>query len=106
MEINISLSLLLSIGGIVASVAATLAIVKTKVSRMEQVLESYEDRINELRDAHSRYQADEAVKIALLESNQETHAKELAELKSDIKIIMSNVQEIKEAIITVKKGDK
>ena len=106
MEINISLSLLLSIGGIVASVAATLAIVKTKVSRMEQVLETYEDRIDELRDAHSRYQADEAVKIALLESNQETHAKELAELKSDIKIIMSNVQEIKEAIITVKKGDK
>ncbi len=106
MEINISLSLLLSIGGIVASVAATLAIVKTKVSRMEQTLEAYESRIDELRDAHSRYQADEAVKIALLESNQETHAKELAELKSDIKIIMSNVQEIKEAIITVKKGDK
>ena len=106
MEINISLSLLLSIGGIVASVAATLAIVKTKVARMEQTLEAYEGRIDDLRDAHSRYQADEAVKIALLESNQETHAKELAELKSDIKIIMSNVQEIKEAIITVKKGDK
>lgn len=105
MEINISLSLLLSIGGIVASVAAALAIVKTKVARMEQSLEAYENRLNDVRDANSRYQADEAVKIALLESNQEAHARELAELRGDIKTIMSTVQEIKEAIITVKKGD-
>ena len=105
MEINISLSLLLSIGGIVASVASTLAIVKTKVAKMEDLVESYEGKIDDLRDAHARYQSDEAVKIALLESNQEAHARELAELKSDIKTIMNNVQEIKEAILTVKKGE-
>lgn len=106
MEINISLSVLLSIGGIVASIAATLAIVKTKVAKMEDTLVEYEKRIDGIRDAHSRYQSDEAVKIALLESNQEAHARELAELKGDIKTIMNNVQEIKEAILTVKKGDK
>lgn len=106
MEINVSLSLLLSIGGIVASVAATLAIVKTKVARMEELLSAYDKRIEGLRDNYSRYQADEAVKIALLESNQEAHARELAELKDNIKVIMNNVQEIKEAILTVKKGEK
>lgn len=106
MEINVSLSILLSIGGIVASVAATLAIVKTKVAQMEEVVQSYEGRIGELHERCTRYQTDEAVKIALLESNQEAHARELSELKSDIKTIMSNVQEIKEAILTVKKGDK
>lgn len=54
----------------------------------------------------SRYREDEKVRIALLESNQEAHAKELAEIKSDIKTTMVNVQEIKEAILTLKKGEK
>lgn len=53
-----------------------------------------------------RYREDEKVRIALLESNQEAHAKELAEIKSDIKTTMVNVQEIKEAILTLKKGEK
>lgn len=54
----------------------------------------------------ARYREDEKVRIALLESNQEAHAKELAEIKSDIKTTMVNVQEIKEAILTLKKGEK
>lgn len=54
----------------------------------------------------SRYREDEKVRIALLESNQEAHARELAEIKSDIKTTMVNVQEIKEAILTLKKGEK
>lgn len=106
MEINISLSVLLSVGGIIASVAATFAIMKTKVARIEEMLNMYEKRIEEIRETSSRYQADETVRIALLERNQEAHAKELAELKGDIKVIMTNVQEIKEVVITVKKGDK
>lgn len=54
----------------------------------------------------NRYREDEKVRIALLESNQEAHARELAEIKSDIKTTMVNVQEIKEAILTLKKGEK
>lgn len=54
----------------------------------------------------ARYREDEKVRIALLESNQEAHARELAEIKSDIKTTMVNVQEIKEAILTLKKGEK
>lgn len=104
MEINISVSLLLSIGGIVASVAATLAIVKTKVARMEETIGTFDKRIEEIRESHARYEASEAVKIALIEKNQEDHEKELADLKSDIKTIKDNVQDIKEALI--KKGEK
>lgn len=58
------------------------------------------------KDDLSRYREDEKVRIALLESNQEAHARELAEIKSDIKTTMVNVQEIKEAILTLKKGEK
>lgn len=93
MEINLSLSLLLSIGGIVASVASSLAIVKTKLSQMES---SFDEKRKEIDMMN--------VKIALLESNQEHHEKELAEMKSDIKTIMSNVQDIREAVIKTKKG--
>lgn len=105
MELDFSLSLLLSIGGIVASVASSMAIVKTKVASMEELVDNQERRMETLRDNLNRYQSDENVKIALLESNQEAHAKELAELKSDIKTIMNNVQDIKEAVLKVKKGE-
>lgn len=103
MELNVSLSVLLSIGGIVASVAASIAIVKTKVNAIEETLSSFEKRINDVRDSFNRYQSEENVKVALLESNQEAHARELAELKSDIKTIMANVQDIKEAVLKVRK---
>lgn len=100
---ELSASLLLSIGGIIASVATAFAIVKTKVAQIETTLSSYDKKIEDLRDKYASNQSDEAVKIALLERNQEAHGKELAEVKSDIKTIMNNVQEIKEAL--VKKGE-
>lgn len=106
MELEVSLSVLLSVGGIVASVAATLAIVKTKVSQMEELLKATERKIEDLRETYASRKTDEAVKISLLEERQMIHAKELAEVKGDIKTIMTNVQDIKEAIITVKKGNK
>lgn len=93
MEINLSLSLLLSIGGIVASVASALAIVKTKLSQMESLLEEKRKEIDMMN-----------VRIALLESNQEHHEKEMTEIKSDIKTIMSTVQDIREVVIKTKKG--
>ena len=93
MELNLSVSLLLSIGGIVASVASSLAMVKTKLSQIES---SFDEKRREIDTMN--------VKIALLESNQEHHEKELAEMKSDIKTIMSTVQDIREVVIKTKKG--
>lgn len=93
MELNLSASLLLSIGGIVASVASSLAMVKTKLSQIES---SFDEKRREIDTMN--------VKIALLESNQEHHEKELAEMKSDIKTIMSTVQDIREVVIKTKKG--
>lgn len=84
----------------IVSIASAFAVVKTKVARMEEELEDYKKLVDTLRDELNRSREDERVRIALLESNQEAHAKELAEVKSDIKTIMGNVQEIKEAVIT------
>lgn len=104
MELNLSLTLLLSIGGMVASVASSIAIVKTKVSAMENIVSSYKSELNDFRDELNRFQSDERVRVALLEQNQEHHAKELAELRVDVKTIVSDVQAIKEAVLTTK-GD-
>ena len=105
MDINLSMSLLITIGGIIASVASAFAIVSNKVAVLEQEIEGYKRTVEQLKDELNRYREDEKVRIAILESNQEAHAKELAEIKSDIKTTMVNVQEIKEAILTIKKGE-
>lgn len=106
MELNVSLSLLISLGGILVSTASAFAIVKTKVSQLEEETEGMKRMVELQKEDLARYREDEKVRIALLESNQEAHAKELAEIKSDIKTTMVNVQEIKEAILTLKKGEK
>lgn len=104
MELSVNISILFSIGTMIVSIASAFAVVKTKVARMEEELNSYKKLVEELREELNHNREDERVRIALLESNQEAHAKELAEVKSDIKTIMGNVQEIKEAVIT--KGAK
>jgi len=106
MELNVSLSLLISLGGILVSTASAFAIVKTKVTTLEEGFDMIKKIVETNKDDLSRYREDEKVRIALLESNQEAHARELAEIKSDIKTTMVNVQEIKEAILTLKKGEK
>jgi hypothetical protein len=106
MELNVSLSLLISLGGILVSTASAFAIVKTKVTTLEEGFDMIKKIVETNKEDLSRYREDEKVRIALLESNQEAHAKELAEIKSDIKTTMVNVQEIKEAILTLKKGEK
>lgn len=100
MEVSLNITILFSIGTMIVSIASAFAVVKTKVARMEEELEDYKKLVDTLRDELNRSREDERVRIALLESNQEAHAKELAEVKSDIKTIMGNVQEIKEAVIT------
>jgi len=67
---------------------------------MEEELNEYKRLVEAIRDELNHYREDERVRIAILESNQENHARELAEVKSDIKTIMGNVQEIKEAVLT------
>lgn len=98
------LSLMISIGGIVASVASAMAITKTKVAAMETIVSEQEKRFDALRSDVQEYKSGENIRIALLERNQEAHSKELEELKSDIKTIMANVQDIKEVVLKIKKG--
>lgn len=103
MDWQLSISALLSIGGIVASVASSTAVVRTKVVSLEKELGETRKESEELRDKLYKYTSDENVKIAVLEKNQANHDKELSEMKGDIKTIKDSVQEIKEAVI--KKGD-
>lgn len=100
MEIDLSLSLLISIGGIIASCASAFAIVKTKVAHVEDSVKSLEKRIDDMAER----QSDEKIELALLKTNQANFEREMAEIKADVKTTMTTVQEIKEAVITAKKG--
>lgn len=101
MDLTLSLSLCITIGGILVSVATAFAVVKTKVSALEQELEEVKAMAARLKEDRE----DEKVRVALLERNQAAHSDELAEIKSDIKTTMKVVQEIKETLIKFKKGD-
>ena len=104
MDWQISISVLLSIGGIVASVASSTAVVRTKVVNLEKELTEVRKDNDSIRERLYEYTSNENAKIAVLERNQENHDKELDEMKADIKTIKESVQEIKEAVI-LKKGD-
>lgn len=101
-----TISLIISIGGIVASVASAIAIVKTKIAHLEGVIEEFESETKTLREVYSKTIAGMDVRIALLEKTQQTHEKELTEMKLDIKSIMTTVNEISVTIKTAlkKKG--
>lgn len=101
-----SLSILITIGGIIASVATAFAIVKTKVARMDVVLDELSSEIRAVREEANRMYSDHGVKIAVIENNLKTQEKELIEIKSDVKTIMSNVQDIKEVLVAVSKARK
>lgn len=106
MDLELSTSILITLGGLVASIASAFAIVKTKVAALEKELEGYKNMVEQLKEELQHYREDERVRIAVIESNQEAHAKELDEIKADIKTTMNTVQEIKEAVLTLKKGEK
>lgn len=105
MQIDLNISLLITIGGMLTSVASAFAIVKTKVAVLEKEITSYKDTVARLKEELQHYREDERVRIAVIESNQETHARELDEIKTDIKATRKDVQEIKEAVLTLKKGE-
>ena len=106
MDLTLSLSMAITIGGILVSVATAFAVVKTKVNAIEEELNEAKAMATKLKEELDRYREEDRVRIALLEQNQAAHSTELAEIKSDIKTTMKNVQEIKEAILTLKKGEK
>lgn len=101
MDLTLSLSLCITIGGILVSVATAFAVVKTKVNALEQELEEMRAMVEKLKEDRE----DEKIHVAILERNQAAHTDELAEIKSDIKTTMKVVQEIKETLITFKKGE-
>ena len=90
MDLTLSLSLCITIGGILVSVATAFAVVKTKVSALGDEVEEAKKMAIKLKDERE----DLKVRIAVLERNQAAHTDELAEIKSDIKTTMKNVQEI------------
>ena len=100
MDLTLSLSLCITIGGILVSVATAFAVVKTKVTALEQELEEAKLLVEKLKEDRE----EEKVRVAILERNQAAHTDELAEIKSDIKTTMKVVQEIKETLIAFKKG--
>lgn len=101
MDLTLSLSLCITIGGILVSVATAFAVVKTKVTALEQELEEVKLLVEKLKEERE----EEKIRIAILERNQAAHTDELAEIKSDIKTTMKVVQEIKETLIAIKKGE-
>lgn len=104
MEEGLDISLIISIGGVIASVASSMAISKTKVARLENAVDALENKHDSLVNTLSDYKANGNVKIAVLEKSQENLEKEMMEIKGDIKTIMTNVADIKEVILKVKKG--
>lgn len=102
---DLSLSILVSLGGIVASVASAFAIVRTKVTHIEEEIAMERGKSGEVQKEIEALRTDTAVQMAILKSNQDNHDKLLADMKLDIKTILSDVQDVKEALIKVKKGE-
>lgn len=103
MDTTLSISLLISLGGTVASVATAFAVVKTKVSSLEQEFEKLRRTVVMQQEEMASYREDEKIRIALIEKNQENHLKEMEEIKSDLKTAVEGIQQIKEVLI--KKGE-
>lgn len=106
MEQGIDISLIISIGGVIASIASSFAVAKTKVANLEKKVDHLENSNSSLANTLNEYRASGNVKIAVLEKNQENLEREITEIKEDIKTIMGTVQDIKEVVITTKKGAK
>lgn len=102
MDTTISLSLLISLGGTVASIATAFAVVKTKVGNLEEEFEKLRKTVESQQEEMASYREDEKIRIALIERNQETHNKEFEEIKTTLKTAADDIQTIKEALI--KKG--
>lgn len=101
MDLTLSLSMCMTIGGVLVSVTTAFAVVKTKVAALEQELEEMRAMVEKLKEDRE----EEKIHVAILERNQAAHTDELAEIKSDIKTTMKVVQEIKETLIAFKKGE-
>ena len=117
MNLDLNIPVLISLGGVVASLASAVAVSKVKTDDLNRHMDAHlqefvsarsklEKEIIDLREEYTSARSNEATKIALLEQNQVFHEKELQGIKADIKTIMNNVQEIKEAVIKVKKGNQ
>lgn len=106
MEITTSISMLITIGGIIVSIATAFAIVKTKVAHIELLINELSDEIRGVREEANRMYSEHGVKIAVLEKSQETQEKELEEMKADIKEVKSDVKEVLVTLSEARKGGK
>ena len=103
MDITVSVSLLITLGGMLVSIASAFAIVKTKVTALEREFEEAKKMIDSQKEEIAEYRENEKVRLALIEKNQESHNKEMSEIKEDVKTTMLIVQKIERVLI--KKGE-
>lgn len=102
MDTTLSISLLISVGGIIASIATAFAVVKTKVNDLVTEFEGLKESMRVLQEEVVQEREDAKIRIAIIERNQETHNKEFEEIKLTLKTAADNIQTVKEALI--KKG--
>lgn len=102
-DLTIGLSLLITVGGMIASIASAFAITKTKVAQIEAQFDDYKTYYRELESDIQNYNESEKVRIAVLENKQAILAEQVAEIKSDIKTTMTDVQEIKTIVLALRK---
>lgn len=113
---ELTIPILISLGGVVASVASSLAVEKVRAETLGKKIDAHiqesaqnrmetDKNILDLRNEWHDMRTDNATRIALLEQDYKFHEQELQSIKTDIKSIMNNVQEIKEAVIKAEKGE-
>lgn len=91
---ELGIELVISLITTAVSITSAFVIVKTKVAHIEEELKAVRDKADALDDEIDRYREDEKVRMAVVEATQAAHAKELAELKQDIKTLMGSVSEL------------
>lgn len=95
---ELGIELVISLITTAVSITSAFVIVKTKVTHIEDEMKDLRQKTDALDDEIDRYREDEKVRMAVVEATQAAHAKELAELKQDIKSLMSSVQELSSSV--------
>ena len=101
---NLDVSIALTIGGMIVSITAAFVIVRSRVNVLESEIRRLNETLKELQKDLTKYRDDERLIVKELQVKTQSHDTMLSEIKDDIKTTMNNVQEIKEAVLTLQKG--
>lgn len=95
---ELGIELVISLITTAVSITSAFVIVKTKVAHIEEEMKGLREKADSLDDEIDRYREDEKVRMAVVEATQAAHAKELAELKQDIKTLTTSVNTLSAGI--------